>query len=243
MTYSDTVNTAEERRMFRLDSLLLGAVLEQDADNTRRFLEAGGDVDLISGGPEGHPLVFTAAGLGDPEIIEILLANGAHPESMPGEASACPGMSPLTHAASKGHRKAVAALHAAGASLDVYDEDLGKTPLLWAVSEGHVDMAVDLIEFGVNVNQAAGMEEITPLIAAIWSRNRAMAGKLIEHGAGVNAMDLEGHTPLHHAQLAGDKKMQKWLIEQGAVLNLPKSDGTGRSAQADGQHEEAQPAG
>ncbi len=100
---------------------------------------------------EGSPLIV-AAGHGDLESVDRLLAAGADPDgSMPGDGS------PLIRAASAGHLDVVDRLLAAGADIDLVVPG-DETALIQAAGHGHLATVRHLVERGADVDLGVEVE-------------------------------------------------------------------------------------
>lgn len=99
-----------------------------DVDSLRiaqKLVDHGADVDMAN--ENGRTLLHAAAGVGDLEIVRLLISNGADPKR------ACKSLqsTPLHWAAAGGDEDVVEYLIANGAELDARDNE-GKTPLGWS---------------------------------------------------------------------------------------------------------------
>lgn len=104
---------------------LCQAARNGNLDSIRKSLEKGADVNTI--GPEGLTLLGCAAISGQRNMVEFLLASGAHMENTP--------QSPLSLAAEHGHKDIVRLLMDWGADIESLDR-FGRTPLSLSASGG-----------------------------------------------------------------------------------------------------------
>jgi ankyrin repeat protein len=216
------------------------------------LLDAGATVDYVDGPYHRTPLA-TAAGSGRQSVVEILLREGADPNSSCSKRS-----TPLCEAAKAGHEAIVALLLEAGAKPDAYAERADRTPLAWAASHGHEAVASLLIKAGAKPDAYAGGYDRTPLAWAAYYGYEAVASLLLEAGAqietsntamtplGVAAASSKGHgvlslllekvgnvnckskngrTALSDAASAGQESAARLLLAKGAEVDLSDSKG------------------
>ncbi|XP_031400492.1 26S proteasome non-ATPase regulatory subunit 10 [Punica granatum] len=154
-----------------------------EADQSRSFINKKDE--------EGWAPLHSAASIGNPQILETLLNNGADINVQNDG-----GRTALHYAASKGWRK-IAVLISHGAKINMKDK-YGCTPLHRAASTGNSEMCELLIEEGAEVDSddKAGQ---TPLMTAVICDNKEVALLLIRHGADLDVEDKEGYTVLGRA--------------------------------------------
>ncbi|HEX6993109.1 MAG TPA: ankyrin repeat domain-containing protein [Gammaproteobacteria bacterium] len=142
------------------------------------LIERGADVNAIETFRSQNALMW-AAGENHPEIVDLLLANGATdldrraayddwPRQMTSEPRA------------------------------QFRQTGGLTALLYATRSGCYRCVVSLIEAGADIDRP-NPDGITPLINAIGSRHFDIAMYLIDQGAKVDVWDMYGRTPLYMA--------------------------------------------
>ena len=217
---------AVESRDGEMVRLLLDAGADPDVDP-----DLGGDVDFdVDGdtdhdfhvdadadwGGDGSPLIV-AAGHGDLETVERLLAAGADPDrAVPGDGS------PLISAAAAGHLAVVERLLAAGARPDLAVEGDG-SPLIAAAAAGQLQVVDRLLAAGADVDLVVPGDE-TALIQAAGHGHLATVRHLVERGADVHLgveVNLwrggaEVRTPLSQARRGGHDDVVRYLLSQGA---------------------------
>ena len=135
-------------------------------------------------------------------------------------------LTPLHHAASRGHKDVAHILIEWGADINVSGNGV-KTPLHFAAKWGQPCVVQFLIQNGADVNSTQG-GGCTPLHTAAINGHREIAELLLENGAEVNATDSEGLTPLHWAakMLGPRREMAQLLIERGADVEKADNGGT-----------------
>ena len=127
---------------------LLLAVLGHHAKAVQFLISRGANVEVKGRwpAPEEAPLAV-AAGLGDLDLLDVLLLGGANV----GAASGPGGRTPLMVAAAAGKLDAVDMLLGVGATVDATRGD-GTTAACWAARGGHGDVLRLLLDNGANVN-------------------------------------------------------------------------------------------
>ena len=132
------------------------------------------------------------------------------------------GRTPLHNAASEGHVSIVSALIAAGASVNVQEDDFRrKTPLHKAAGRGHVSVVSMLIAAGAGVNLKDKYDD-TPLHTAAHGGKVSIISALIAAGADVNAKGTSGYTALHYTadyRRVSAASIISTLIAAGADVN------------------------
>ncbi len=160
------------------------AALNGYKDAVKLLLSRGASVNATSDGP--NPLTSAAYGC-KPEIVELLIANGADIET--GGSN-----EPLMLAAAKGYLDVVKVLVANGANVNATDYS-GRTPLHWAV----------LQEFGAISESPRGPQDFLGVVKF-----------LVKSGADVNAVDDNCKTPLDAFAYDSDGEMKRLLESLGA---------------------------
>jgi ankyrin repeat protein len=192
-------------------------VFMNDAETVGLFLEGGMAVDAVD--PQGRSALHIAAGLGDGEILDLLLAHGADPNLRDNN-----GSTPLCEASEDGHLDNVQVLLRARADIGPACGVDKNSPLHLAAAGGHGSVARTLIGSEAPL-EAKNRLANTPLHAAIRSENRATLQLLIEAGANPAARNERGETPLHQAVTRGKADMVKALLAAGAPLEARNARG------------------
>lgn len=130
----------------------------------------------------------------------------------------------LMNAAWKGDLNAVKQAVAAGADLNLPDEN-GNTLLMGAASSGNNELVKFLLSKGADV-KAKDQSGETALHYAAWKGNLEMTKTLVEAGADVNAVYRAngGLTPLNCAAESGSFKTVKYLVSKGADIDYENPD-------------------
>lgn len=207
----------------------------------------------------GNSILITAIGLGDPDLIDYLLALGLEP------CADLRGAHPLLTALQRHDLALAERLVQAGVPVDglvegaplllrclqSYDEEgarwllergaaldardsLGRTALHVAVMNGFADLAFELIARGLPVD-ARDDQGGTPLHQAIqnWWSAQEVARRLLEAGAPVSAFDARGWTPLHLALEAYMEDAARFLLDHGASWDASSEGGISARALAE----------
>ncbi|HWQ90360.1 MAG TPA: ankyrin repeat domain-containing protein [Clostridia bacterium] len=183
----------------------------------RLMIEAKADVNKLSSG--GTPLRIAVCGQ-DLEVVKLLLANGANPNSETFSILSNLAHKPkpgywntvLHEAVMKGSLPIVEALLAAGADPNRTDHE-GKTPLAIAQEKGFTKL-VALLHCRTTVQSVKPSEAQSS--DDVWRAARegrlSDLQKLIASGANVNAKMSDRSTPLLLAASAGQTKVVKFLV-------------------------------
>ncbi|UYV68873.1 hypothetical protein LAZ67_6001392 [Cordylochernes scorpioides] len=143
-------------------------------------------------------------------VAEFLISEGAEVNTQTES-----GNTPLIIAATKGNLRIVECLVNAKANLEMSNKD-GKTALNLAVY--HLDIAKFLIAKGANINTQSKWGS-TPLINSVY-RDMETVRCLVEARAKLDTADIEGYTALNTAVELGYLDIVKYLVEQGAEVNI-----------------------
>ena len=218
--------------------LARGADVDQAPVRSFREAVAGGDTPL-----------FVAAVAGHQAVVDVLLAAGADVDL----ADAGRGYGRALHRAARCDDVAVVtALLAAGADVDPRDE-WGDTPLLLAAENGHEAVAGVLLAAGADVEaecfhvarrRCDDDTSDTPLLVAARDGHDAVVAVLLAAGASADGLAsapsrnidanrlqrfhlsaYEGVTPLLFAAHHGHAAVAERLLEAGADVNKPASQG------------------
>jgi len=225
-------------RLFLL-YLLIGAI---------SFLYAGVNEDLLQGASEGNmalvkrsieqraeleiknadgeTALIIAAWYGSPEIVTLLLENGANINAQDNA-----GYTAIAKASSLGvgrHYEIVEILIQACANLNLKTKE-GKSPFLLAVLNGHVELG--------NVLKRAGAKEDPYFLGKAADNELLLASSLGDlqrvkyvffFKPNANATDGIGQTALMHAARSGNREILSLLLKAGA--NVDTKDKSGKTA-------------
>lgn len=191
-------------------SALIDAVQRGDLAAAAEALEAGGDPNKLA--PGGLTPLMVACGLGQAQMVELLLTAGAHVHIVDPRA----GATALHKASLSGNPEVIALVLGAGAFIDQQCPILGHTALHDAVVYKQAEAARSLLDHGartairnhwqetaLDLARRDGLDEIvslieakdeqadqqlraTPLVSAIEDGDAAEVERLVKDGADVN---------------------------------------------------------
>ncbi|MDB4816692.1 ankyrin repeat domain-containing protein, partial [bacterium] len=202
----------------------------------KQCIAAGADINAKIG---GWTALHHAANVGNKEIVELLIANGADVNAKDDNLTL---WTPLHKAASRGHNAIVEILLSRSANVNAKDGS-GRSPLDWAVLNDHTETA-DLLrkhggrtgeelEAAEPVAEASQPEPTTAKAPDISIHDAAYEGNVeavkqhLDAGTDVNPKESRW-TPLHRAALKGHKEIAELLIAKGADVNA--WDGNGKTS-------------
>jgi cytohesin len=195
-----------------------------------QHLDAGAD---LSAQMYGQTPLHHAAGGGNKEVVELLIAKGADVNAK-GEDGETPLDLAIQHKPVlfiDGERQVSVEETKYTETADLLREHGGKTDA-WlnadksihkAARAGHIEAVKQHLAAGADVN--AKRYGATPLHKAAWGGHKEIAELLINNGADVNAKDKKGKTPVSKAALWGHKEVIELLIAAGADVNAKNDDG------------------
>jgi uncharacterized protein len=214
------------------------AVYNSNADEVRRLIRAGADVNARN--DYGATPLAEAAETGNVEIIGQLLKAGADPESSNDD-----GQTALMIIARTSNIAAAELLLKHRARINAAEKWRGQTALMWAAAEQQPAMVKLLVRRGADVNARSTMNDwkryvtaegrkqdrnpggFTALLYAARQGCAECARALLKGGAKVNLADPDGITPLLMAVMSMHFDTARVLIESGA--NVDRWDWWGRS--------------
>ena len=223
------------------------AAMAGDADEVRRLIEAGADVDAPQ--VDGTTALHWAARWDDHEAARLLIRAGATLD-----AANHAGSTPMRLAAVNGSAAMIARLLDAGVDPNAALSPDGDTALMMAARTGRPDAVRLLLDRGADVNRAETWGGTTALMWAVAEHHAEAVELLIARGADVDARtriypvadaagsegpepedaepDAEpvgysngGFTPLLFAAREGDLTSARLLVAGGADLGSVASDG------------------
>ncbi|HHG83648.1 MAG TPA: ankyrin repeat domain-containing protein [Bacteroidetes bacterium] len=179
------------------------------------MLEKGWPANEAPEGEHELPLQVAAAS-NQPEIVQMLIGFGAHPDSAHGV------LSPLWAAIDQEAEAAAVALLDAGARPDGPRRN-GFVPLVEAVVLGQEKVVAALIRNGAEVNPALPKDR--PLGEAVVAGNVALVRLLLDLGADPKLPDAAGDPPLFPAFGLDSLEIAEALLKRGAVINQALENG------------------
>lgn len=205
------------------DPALCAAIMEGHGKLAVALLRAGADANATREIGQQSAL-WWAAGNGDLEVVDALLAKGATVDARDQW-----GANPLQQAASSGHVEVLRLLLRRGADLHTPYHD-GRSVLNFAIRGGQLAGVKALLDAGADLQSKQSV--FTPLAFACFEGTTPMVKLLVQRGADVEQtidyQGLQGATPLMLAAQAGKVKMIEALLAGGA--DPSRRDRKGRTA-------------
>eukprot|EP00656_Telonema_subtile_P020903 TRINITY_DN2195_c0_g1_i33.p1 TRINITY_DN2195_c0_g1~~TRINITY_DN2195_c0_g1_i33.p1 ORF type:complete len:729 (+),score=313.91 TRINITY_DN2195_c0_g1_i33:75-2261(+) len=134
------------------------------------------------------------------------------------------GKTLLMSAAASGQLAAVTAILAAGAEVDMADNN-GKTALGYAARRARCEVVKLLVQSGASVDLADHLAERTPLMHAVVAGSVDCIIALTDAGANVNSDDSQGVSALMLAAMGGQLEAVRLLLQLGANESHLAKDG------------------
>ena len=217
------------------------ALISRDANAVRELVEEGANPNGALEDGDGSTALHTASGLGEREMVELLLANDAD-VSVVNHA----GHTPLHSAAESGYVEIARLLVDHGGDPFVDPNDDGNTPVVGAVRRSQSETALYLLGEGRAASLAPErLGEL--LVRAASDSHLELVQFLVAQGADVNTYAANGPdsrlphetndyafilfdsgdprfhvflpTPIQRAAWAGHANIVRFLVEQGASVN------------------------
>lgn len=205
------------------EDLLQGAA-EGNVALVKRSIEQRAELETKN--EEGETALILASWYGSPEIVTLLLENGANINAQDKE-----GYTAIAKAASLGvgrHYEIVEILIQASANVNLKTKD-GKSPFLLAILNGHEELG--------NVIKAAGAKEEIYFMGKAADEELLSASQVGDlqrvkyvffFKPNVNIADKNGITPLMNAARNGNKEMVSLFLKSSA--NVDMQDKSGKTA-------------
>lgn len=207
---------------------LLNAVYKNDANKVKSIVKAGANVDQFNKDKDFNPLLLSVTRKNlDPEIIEILLSNGADVNSANKD-----GYFALPLLAHRNPNNIAAAklLLQYGADVNALtnhvnfrgpynDYSKGESALLLAADKLPGDLAMLLIENGADIN--IKHQDNKTLLFGV--KDTRVAKYLLDNGLDPNAKDSLGRTPLFFSHNA---EMVRLFLNYGADIEAKSNSGS-----------------
>ncbi len=201
------------------------AAVRGDLNIVRILLGLGVPVNARRERDGRTPLVAAVAARSRPELLRLLLENGADSNSVDSNRETA-----LLVAARSGDLEATRMLLSHRANPDINDR-FGQTPLILAVRNGKAEIVGALLDAGADMT-LGDVNGQSALAAAIRSRQTSVARLLLERGASIEQRDRQGLTPLIMASELGDEAAVKLLLEHGASIRARDKFGLDAKARA-----------
>jgi len=197
---------------------LLAASQEGDLARVEQLLADSRRLDLDEANGVGDTALIKACWYGFPEVVRVLIANGARPDP-----TNLDGNSALNCAAYQGFHDIVRLLLEHRAPLEQRDAVTGKTALIKAAYMGHSSTAELLLRAGAPPNSADD-QGYTALAFAVSFDHTPVVKILLREAADPNVRDIFGITPLIHAAARGHAHHVRAMLEAGANPTLADNE-------------------
>jgi len=156
--------------------------------------------------------LLQAAADGNIAQVKSLLSKGAEINARDER-----GLTPLHHAASRGHNDIVDLLISKGADTNSKDK-WGYTPLYYAIWYENKDIVKLLITKGADVNLKPE-KGYPPLHYAVWNEDIDTVKLLVANGAKFDMKDQDGWTAFCYAAAQGNRDIVEFFIAKGADVS------------------------
>lgn len=190
-----------------------------EVDRIGTLINSKADLNAEDGG--GQTELMRAIENGYPEVVKLLINNGASPT----QPSSRYLESPLNRALSLKNFEIAEVLVKAGADVNSADPKTGNRPLENALHEKNPEA----VEFLMKNHAVSNFYHngMSPLNLALQNNDKITAQTLIQGGADVNSVNPDtGNTPLISAIYAGNKEAVEFLLDKGAELEIPSKVGS-----------------
>ncbi|PYI09363.1 ankyrin, partial [Aspergillus sclerotiicarbonarius CBS 121057] len=194
-------------------SPLAQAVFRGHAGAARRLLDAGADVQDISG--DGFTVLHWAAAKGYLEITKELLERGADME-----ACVKGGLTPLEVASQHGRVETAELLLDHGANV----QGSVRGALWWALADDDSSVVPLLLDRGADPNYRSTQPR-SPLFNAIRNNHRDVVSMLLDKGADIEYRNERGRTAFAKACKLGSVEIAELLLAKGASLHVKDNEG------------------
>jgi cytohesin len=163
---------------------------------------------------DGLTPLHLAAANGQKHIVECLLEREASID-----AKSARGDTPLLLAVQRGHQQIAAFLLDQGADIHAKG-NINNTSLHIAALRGDIELVELLVSRGADIN-ARNISNNTPMHNAVYYYGHTQVVKFfLDKGMDVNDRGAADYTPLQIAARQGHMNLTKFLIEQGASINV-----------------------
>ncbi len=168
-------------------SALMAASMAGNVEAVRALIDKGADVNGRELGNGQTPLMF-AAWENRADVIELLMASGAHPELSSYVLALHEDR--LDDNGNPRRRREGSEQSGGNSAMG------GMTALLFAAREGHLDAVRALVETGADVNRVSGGDASSPMVIAIANGHYDVGKYLLDRGANPNVANIDGLAPL-----------------------------------------------
>ncbi len=215
VTHSDsnaTLNQSSQEKLLDAKHALLALDLN-------RVRALASHIDVNAPLPDKSSLLSWAVETQSPELVMVLLENGANVQSRTGNR-----FGPMIQACRYGNEAIIQALLDNGADLTSAIED-GTSALHLCAGTTSAPLLSKILDKGYNIN-ATNVYGQSPLMFAANAGNSDNMGLLVKRGAKINQQTKEGYSPLFFAIKSKQLSAVTSLIDLGADLFHQSADGT-----------------
>ena len=214
----------------RLAKELYEASCEGDLDKLRQLIDCGAPINTpitIKGlyeafkppKPGTLSALAGAAGNGQLDAVELLIAEGAEINPSMKQSSSAP----LLQACKANDLEIARFLLELGADVDALN-CYKTTPLMYCVKYGSPELVSLVLSYKPDLDITSFIHT-TAIHWAVWPNHERNLGLLLEAGANANQLMGDGSTPLHCAAGSGFTEMVKLLLSYGADPRRRNNDG------------------
>ncbi len=209
-------NVLESGNTSQKDVALLIAAFKGKVQIVKTLLEMGADPNTAltsKATPLGLSVAF-------PAIQKLLLEHGANPNQVINANND----TPIFQAISQNKIASIMLLIQAGADLN-HENSTGTTPFIIAIEYGMIEICMKMLENGADPNKP--FQGMSPLQFVCSSEEVSipLVKKILEKGANPNYIGDGGRSALHLAAIRRNEELIQVLLEAGADLSLPDSEG------------------
>lgn len=191
--------------LYGKDSPLYLSIKNYNFDMARKMLKRGANANT-----RGYSPLLEAIKKDKPELVELLMKNGANPNDGNCMVQALKFRNP--------NRRVIVCMLFGANDINVNDTDKDGVTQLMLAAEGGLDYAVEeFIRRGADVN-AVNFDGENALHRSF---NLCVAEKLLEAGADPNKKDNNGMTPIDYSIISGNKEMYH-LLSRGVEFDANK---------------------
>lgn len=201
-----------------LEHKLHKGIAMNDIEVIKQELAKGVDIEIL--GHTGMEPLIAASGINNPEIINLLVNNGAQIDKLNKKLD----MTPLLWACYMGQAENVKTLLKAGADIEKSNQRK-QSPLFVAADQGrNPEIVKILLNARANINTTNDRGE-NPLIISIIRTNEDITNLLISNNANLEIKDNSGYTALMWAVYYSQYNIVEKLLQAGADVQVKSNNG------------------
>lgn len=200
-------NIAQYLKQVQLDKKLLAAAKGNDYHEVQILVSQGASLEAKD--RNGRTSLYMASWNGNLDVVKYLIGKGSSINVKDKD-----GKTPLGIAIERKYNDVVACL-----------QQILNEQLLAAIENGNLNTIKNLISEGANVNAKGTLVGISPMHLAVENQDIDFIEFLLSKKADINNTDGQGRTPLFWASYSGYSDVVRYLIDQGANVNIKNQDG------------------